>query len=182
MKTIILNGSPRLSGDTAFLISALKERLEGEVIEVSAYRDKIEPCKDCRYCWKNPGCAVQDDMQKIYADDYDNVVIASPVHMFNLPGPLLSLAGRFQPYYAAKRFLRREIELRPKKAALILVGGGGGSPEGAIRSAGLIFWQMNAHDFLPDMVLSLGTDEIPAREDAHALCRLTEVARRLNQA
>jgi len=73
MKTLILNGSPRLRGGTAFLISALKKRLDGEIVEVLAYLDRIEPCKDCRYCWENPGCVIQDDMQKVYADDLTQI-------------------------------------------------------------------------------------------------------------
>ena len=49
-KTIIINGSPRVNGNTAFLIAELKKHLEGEVIEISAFRSGIAPCVDCRAC------------------------------------------------------------------------------------------------------------------------------------
>ncbi|MBP3443176.1 MAG: flavodoxin family protein, partial [Methanocorpusculaceae archaeon] len=85
-KTIIINGSPRVNGNTAFLIAELKKHLEGEVIEISAFRSGIAPCVDCRACWTTAKCVVEDDMQIIYDDDFDNIVIASPVYYSTLPG------------------------------------------------------------------------------------------------
>ena len=107
MKTLIINGSPRKNGDTEALLEVLQKHLESEVVEISAYRANISPCLDCRYCWKEGQCAINDDMKIIYDGDYDNVVIASPVNMFGLPGALISLAGRFQMYYAAKNFAKK---------------------------------------------------------------------------
>ena len=75
MKTLIINGSPRLHGNTVALIDELKRHLEGEVIELSAFRSNIAPCVDCRGCWKTARCVVRDDMEVIYGDDFDNVVI-----------------------------------------------------------------------------------------------------------
>ena len=65
MKTLIINGSPRKNGDTVALIEALTQRLSGEIRVISCH-DDISPCIDCRFCWKQEGCAVQDDMQEIY--------------------------------------------------------------------------------------------------------------------
>jgi multimeric flavodoxin WrbA len=123
LKTLIINGSPRKNGDTAALISEFKKHITGEVTEISAYYDKIKPCIDCRYCWKQKGCVIKDDMAKIYDDDFDTVVIASPVYMSTLPGPLVSLASRFQSHYAAKRFLKDKIDVKSKNAVLLLTGG-----------------------------------------------------------
>ncbi len=96
MRTLIINGSPRRNGDTSTLVRELKKHLEGDLIEVWAYYDKISPCIDCRACWKQKGCVIKDGMAKIYNDDYDNVVIASPVHMSNLTSPLLGIASVFR--------------------------------------------------------------------------------------
>jgi multimeric flavodoxin WrbA len=117
MKTLIINGSPRKNGHTAALISLLKEQLQGEIIEISAFYDKISPCVDCRSCWTKKGCAIRDGMDKIYADDFDAVVLATPVHMSNLPGPLISLASRFQAFYAARRFLNDPLTCAKKRAS-----------------------------------------------------------------
>ena len=180
MKTLIINGSPRVDGDTAFLVRELKKQLDGDIVEISAYRNKISPCLDCRKCWESPKCVIQDDMQIIYSDNFDNVVIASPIHMQTLPGPMLNLAGRFQLDYAAKIILKQEIVRKPKKAALILTGGGDGSPEDAIKTAKWIFRFMNADNFWADMILSLKTDVLPTKDDACAIHRISEVAVRLN--
>ena len=52
---------------------------------ISAYHCNIKPCVDCRFCWKNDGCAQKDGMQEVYADiqDCDNILIASPVYFPN---------------------------------------------------------------------------------------------------
>jgi len=181
MKTLIINGSPRKNGDTQTLINEFKKHISGEVIVVSAYHDKISACTDCRACWKKQGCTIDDDMSKVYADDYDVFVIASPVYMFNLTGPLMSLASRFQMYYSAKRFLDNPIARRKKSAVLLLVAGGDGGAWPAIESAKLIFKIMNAAYDETNTVLSLKTDELPAKDDVKALGKAREAALRMNE-
>ena len=68
-KTIIINGSPRVNGNTAYLIAELKKHLEGEVIEISAFRSGIAPCVDCRACWTTAKCVVEDDMQYFHSHE-----------------------------------------------------------------------------------------------------------------
>ena len=181
MKTLILNGSPRKDGDTATLLNEFREHVLGEVVEISAYRDSISACIDCRSCWKVRGCALKDDMAKIYADDYDVLLIASPVYMYNLPGPMMSLASRFQVYYAASRFLNDPIVRNKKKASLILVAGGNGGAWPAIESAKLMFKTLNADFDDINLVTSLKTDTIPAKDDPDALKKVREMAIRLNE-
>ena len=109
MKTLIINGSPRINGDTASLLDVIKEKIEGEYRVVDAYRCSISPCLDCRFCWKNNGCAINDEMQEIY--DYiqicDNILIASPIYFSELTGKLLDVGSRLQTYFCA-RFFRKE--------------------------------------------------------------------------
>lgn len=62
-RTLILNGSPRVNGNTAALIDGLKKHLEGEVIELSAFRSSIAPCADCRSCWQTS--VVRDEMPAV---------------------------------------------------------------------------------------------------------------------
>ena len=182
MKTLIINGSPRRKGDTSALLKELKKFLEGDMVEVSAYYDKISPCIDCRACWKQKGCAIKDGMAKIYDDDYDNIVIASPVHMSNLASPMIGVASRFQAYYAAKYIQHDKIVLRRKRAVLIIVGGGDGGAEKAIETAKKMFRQMNAELDDQNMVFSLHTDRLPAGEDSDALKKIREIASRINEA
>jgi multimeric flavodoxin WrbA len=176
MKTLIINGSPRKAGDTVFLLSKLKEYINHEVIELSAYYSNIKPCIDCRACKTEKGCKINDDMRLMYGDDFDNIVIASPLYMANLTPPLMSLASRFQAYYCAERFLKDEFILQEKKAALILVGGGDGSPKNAINLSSWLFKKLNAGGFEEHTVLSLKTDSIPASEDIEAIEKTKKVA------
>ena len=180
MKTLIINGSPRKSGDTATLLTELKKHINHEIIEISAYYNNISPCIDCRACTKEKGCKINDDMQLIYSDDFDNVVIASPLYISNLTPPIMSLASRLQAYYCAKRFLKDEFRLRKKKATLILVGGGDGGITDALRLSQWIFGKLNAVGFEKNLVLSLQTDDIPASEDLDAIESVRRIALQLN--
>lgn len=179
-KTIIINGSPRVNGDTAALLKELRRYLQGEITEVSAFRSNISPCVDCRGCWKTAKCVVRDDMDIIYGDDYDNVVLASPVYYMTLPGKVLSLLSRFQPQHAAKYFMNRPIILKPKKAGLILTAGGKGNADGATHHARVLFRSMGATGFEEHSVKSLKTDTLPARDDKEALAAVRELAKWLN--
>ncbi|MDR1736436.1 MAG: NAD(P)H-dependent oxidoreductase [Oscillospiraceae bacterium] len=180
MKTLILNGSPRRSGDTAALLARLRRGLRGEVTEISAYYGGIAPCVDCRECWKRRGCVTDDAMRGVYADDYSAVVIASPVYMSGLTGPLINLGSRFQAYYAARRFLRDPFVPREKTGVLILAAGGDGSPGAAIDTAKCMFRYMNASLDSANTVLSLRTDTLPAERDENALAAIDAVAARLS--
>jgi len=180
MKTLIVNGSPRKKGDTASLLNEMKNNLHGEIIELSAYYDKISPCIDCRYCWQNGECCIKDDMELIYNDDYDNLVIASPIYISNLTGPLMNLGSRLQVYYASKRFLGIEKKLKNKTGILILVGGGIGSPDKAIGYARYMFKITNTFYDKNNLVSSLETDRIPAIEDEVAVSKVKQLTLKLN--
>lgn len=180
-KTLILNGSPRPGGNTAFLISGLRRHLEGEVIELSAFRSNIAPCVDCRGCWTTAKCVVKDEMQTIYDDDFDNIVIASPVYYSTLPGSVLSVMSRLQPWHAAMFFLNDPLKLRPKKSAAILTAGGKGNHRGAQHHLRAFFRMVGAEGFLEHTVCSPNTDTIPAWEDSDAIAAVADLARWLNE-
>ena len=180
MKTLILNGSPRKNGDTEYLLKELRKNLKGELVEIYAYYCNIKPCIDCRACQKEKGCKIIDDMQKIYSDDFDNVVIASPLYMSNLTAPLMGIASRFQAYYCAKHFLKDEFNLIQKKAALIIVGGGDGGPGNAIDLSKWMFKKMNAQGFEQYMVLSLHTDDFSTKDDVESIEKIHEIAAYFN--
>lgn len=181
MKTLIINGSPRVSGDTAALIKELRKTLRGEVVELSAFRSGIAPCVDCRGCWTTARCVVRDEMDLIYRDDFDSVVLASPVYFCTLPGQVLGLMSRFQPQHAARFFLNDPILLRPKKAGLILVAGGKGNEAGAEHHIRVMFKMLNAHGYEEHTVKSTNTDTIPAKDDEAALSGVRALARWLEE-
>ena len=93
-KALIINGSPHRNGNTSYITKKIKEKFNCQVEEIYPYFDKISPCIDCHYCQKNEGCHLKDDMEKIYRDDYDLLILASPVHFYNLTPPMLSVVTR----------------------------------------------------------------------------------------
>ena len=181
MKTLIVNGSPREQGNTAALIAELKKHLMGDVIEVSAFRSGIAPCVDCRGCWTTAKCVVRDGMDVIYADDFDNVVVASPVYFGTLPGQMLSLISRMQPWHAAAYFLEKPLVQREKKAALILTAGSKGNQQGAFHHVRAFCKMLNARGFEEHYACSPMTDTYPADEDAAALEDVRRIAAWLNE-
>lgn len=177
-KILIVNASPRIKGDTAAMVEALKKNLKGEVVEISAFRSRIAPCVDCRGCRRTAKCVVRDDMDIIYADDYDAVVLASPVWYMSLPGPMLSLMSRFQPQHSAEFFMGKPLTLRKKKGALILAAGGAKDNwEGAMHHARVFFRMTNAEGWEEHRAMSLKTDILPAAEDEKALADAAALAR-----
>lgn len=170
MKTLIINGSPRINGDTASLIKVIKKNIAGEYRIIDAYRCSISPCLDCRFCWKNTGCAINDEMQEIY--EYiqicDNILIASPIYFSELTGKLLDVGSRLQTYFCAKYFRNEEPILKSKKGAVVLVGGGDGSISKPYETACILLHHMNCHN-IHDVVFSHNTNVTPAIADKQTL-------------
>lgn len=170
MKTLILNGSPRKNGDTVSLIGKFTEKLVGEYRIVNAYSCNVSPCLDCRYCWKNSGCAIEDEMQEIYQyiQECDNILIASPLYFSELTGKLLDVGSRLQAYFCARFFRKEEPVVKLKKGAVILVGGGDGHIDKAYGTACTLLHHMNCHD-IHEAVYSHNTNERAAIYDENAL-------------
>ncbi|MDP4090616.1 MAG: flavodoxin family protein [Bacillota bacterium] len=170
MKTLIFNGSPRKHGDTMALISEFINHLEGESMIVHAYDCNIQPCVDCRYCWENAGCYINDDMQEVYnyIQECDNILIASPLYFSELSGQLLAVTSRLQTYFCARFFRKVKPIEKEKKGGVMIVGGGDGSIENAYKTACRLLHHMNAGDIAP-VVCSHNTNNIPAKDDIKAL-------------
>lgn len=177
MKTLILNGSPRKNGDTVSLINKLIEQLNGEYKIVDAYYSDISACVDCRYCWNNDGCSINDEMTEIYdyISDCDNVVIASPIYFSQPTGKLLDICSRFQTYFAAKYFRKQTPFIKPKKGAIILAGGGDGNPKKAYETLCGILTHINVTDIY-NLIGSFNTNKISAKEDEQVLENINSLA------
>lgn len=180
MKTLIFNGSPRSDGNTAYLVDLLAKKLKDDVQIISAFKVKVQPCMDCRYCWEHGKCVFHDDMDQIYAaiKESDNIVIASPVNYGELTGKLLCVLSRLQAFYASKRFKNVNQVRKPKKGALILCGGGDGGGKAAERTAKMLLRDMNAT--LDKMVTSLNTDTIHSNSDRNAIEQIKNLAEFFN--
>ncbi|MDF2587588.1 MAG: putative acetyltransferase [Anaerocolumna sp.] len=176
MKTLIFNGSPRKNGDTVSLIRKVVEKLTGEYKIVNTYDCGIKPCVDCRYCWENAGCCINDEMQEVYTyiEECDNILIASPIYFSELTGALLNVGSRLQTYFCA-RFFRKETPIeKPKKGAVIVIGGGDGNINKPYDTACCLLHHMNAYNIMP-VVFSHNTNDKPALEDCAALTGVNNI-------
>lgn len=102
MKIVVLNGSPRVNGNTAKLIEEFKigaEVASHEVKVILAGALNIKGCLGCEACHNigAKGCVVKDDMNMVYEEiKYaDMIVLASPVYYFGLTGQLQNTISRF---------------------------------------------------------------------------------------
>lgn len=121
MKILILNGSPRLNGNTMHMVNAFKQGAEdaGHSVQIEYVAHmNIRGCMACEYCHtKEKGVCVQkDDMQKLYQEilSADMLVFASPIYYFTLSAQLQS---------AIHRTYAIDIPKNIKKTALIMSSG-----------------------------------------------------------
>ncbi|EJO5349604.1 flavodoxin family protein [Clostridium botulinum] len=170
MKTLIFSGSPRKKGDTMALINEFINHLQGEYKIVDSYDCNIQPCVDCRYCWENDGCCINDDMQEVYnyIQECDNILIASPLYFSELSGQLLAVTSRLQTYFCSRFFRKVKPIQKEKKGGVIIVGGGDGSIENAYKTACRLLHHMNTRDIAP-VVYSHNTNIISAKDDIKAV-------------
>ena len=128
-KIVILNGSPRLNGNTKGLIAAFSEGAESRGHEVTCFDLQIMNIKGCLGCFgggkdKNSPCVQKDDMQKIYPAYMaaDIVVLASPMYYWGFSGQLKCAFDRLFAVAECNMFYRN-----PKKGCLMLMAAEGNS-------------------------------------------------------
>ena len=99
MKVLIINGSPRLEGNTSIALNEMekvfaKNGIETETIQVG--NKAIRGCIACRYCLEHGKCAF-DDIVNEAAEKFkecDGLVIGSPVYYAAANGTLISFLNR----------------------------------------------------------------------------------------
>lgn len=121
MRILVLNGSPRLNGNTMHMVNGFKAGAEatGHTVYVeNVAHQNIRGCMGCEYCHtKEKGVCVQkDDMQKLYQKilSADMLVFASPIYYFTLSAQLQS---------AIHRTYAIDIPKNIKKTALVMSSG-----------------------------------------------------------
>jgi multimeric flavodoxin WrbA len=123
-KVLILNGSPRVKGNTAVLSQRLaagarESGSEAEIIYLHGM--DIQACDACEGCQTGgKGCVIGDDMQEIYPKlrDSDAIVIASPVYWYSMTAQMKLCLDR---WYALES--GQDFELKGKRLSLLMVYG-----------------------------------------------------------
>lgn len=100
-KIVILNGSPRKSGNTSALVKKFTEGAESvgnTVTEFFLDRMDIHGCKGCfgGHSSKECPCVQKDDMLEVYpaVRACDVIVLASPLYYWNMSGQLRTAVDR----------------------------------------------------------------------------------------
>ena len=100
-KIVILNGSPRKSGNTSELVKAFTEGAESAgntVTEFFLDKMNINGCKGCfgGHSNKECPCVQQDDMNEIYpvVKECDVIVLATPLYYWNMSGQIRTAIDR----------------------------------------------------------------------------------------
>lgn len=99
MKVLILNGSPRINGNTTIAINEMINNFEKENIDVECVQignSIIRGCIACGYCKKEGKCAFDDivnDLAKKFKEA-DGLVVASPVYYASANATLIACLDR----------------------------------------------------------------------------------------
>ncbi|WP_316608490.1 flavodoxin family protein [uncultured Ruminococcus sp.] len=123
MKVLMINGSPRVNGNTSIALKEMEKVFEENGIEVVTMQignKAIRGCIACNSCGKNGRCVFDDEVNlaaKEFADA-DGLVIASPVYYASANGTLVSFLDRL--FYSAP------VDKRMKVGASVAVARRGG--------------------------------------------------------
>ncbi len=123
MKCLIVNGSPRKKGNTAFAVGCIKngfsqnrKDINVEVINIADY--KMSGCLGCNYCRKNNNkCCVNDEANIFVNAVYhaDIIIFATPVYFWGISGQLKIAIDRLQA-------IGKELIGSKKQIGIIAIG------------------------------------------------------------
>lgn len=99
LKVLIINGSPRVGGNTSVALREMAdvfaaEGVEAEIVQIGA--EPVRGCIACGYCYEHDRC-VFDDVVNTIAPKFeaaDGLVIASPVYFANANATLVACLDR----------------------------------------------------------------------------------------
>ena len=99
MKVLIINGSPRVNGNTSVAVREMekifaKEGVETEVVQVG--NKDIRGCIACGYCRENGKCVFNDIVNELAPkfEEADGLVVASPVYYASANATLIACLTR----------------------------------------------------------------------------------------
>lgn len=103
MKVLLVNGSPNSKGCTYTALSELEKTLNKNGVDTEwIYLGKIPVggCMSCNYCYTHGRCIIDDRVNEVIdkLDEYDGIVLGSPVYYAGASGQLCSFADRL--FYA----------------------------------------------------------------------------------
>ncbi|MBE6979544.1 MAG: flavodoxin family protein [Ruminococcaceae bacterium] len=123
MKVLLINGSPKAKGNTAFALEQMAEifadqGIETEIIHVG--NQAIRGCIACGSCYKTGKCAFDDAVNEIAPkfEAADGIIVGSPVYYASANATLIALLDRL--------FYSTHFDKRMKVGAGVTVARRGG--------------------------------------------------------
>lgn len=121
MKILVLNGSPRVNGNTRAVLKIMEEKLasKGDIEFLDVCKLKLSGCIACDTCKRNGGfCFATDDtndtIKKVAQADL--IIFGTPVYWWGMSAQLKMVVDKF--YSKAS-----ELAERHKKIGVVSVGG-----------------------------------------------------------
>ncbi len=122
MKVLLLNGSPRKNGNTAYATKTIVEGIEknssSTIQTINVVDFKVSGCIACDGCKANDGnCVIPDDTKNIVDKvlNADAVIFATPVYWWGMTSQLKAVVDKF--YSSASKFSKQN-----KKIGVIAIG------------------------------------------------------------
>lgn len=99
MKVLILNGSPRVNGNTSVAVREMEQSFAKNGIEVESIqigREDIRGCISCGKCAESGKCVFDDMVNEIAPkfEEADGLVVASPVYYASANATLIACLDR----------------------------------------------------------------------------------------
>ena len=158
-KILILQGSPRANGNTAWMAEEYKKAAEAaghEVTLVNVARKKVAGCMACGYCRGkgNGACIQKDDMQELFPlmNEAEVLVLAAPIYYFTL---CAQIQAPVQRMYCVNK------PAKVKKMALLMSSYSPGVYDGATAEFRDIcnYWQVENMGFVSAKIDEQKTEE-----------------------
>ena len=123
MKVLLINGSPKSKGNTAFALEQMKEvftdqGIESEVIHIG--NKAVRGCIACGSCYKTGKCAIDDIVNEMAPkfEEADGIVVGSPVYYASANATLIAFLDRL--------FYSTHFDKRMKVGASVVIARRGG--------------------------------------------------------
>jgi multimeric flavodoxin WrbA len=120
MEIVAILGSPRVNGNTSYLMDQALEEARSfgiETTKIALTQYQINPCQGHDKCEDFASCPQEDDTESIVGKIYgaDGIILASPVYFYNVTGQLKTFVDR-------NRFYRRhKWKMQARCAGIIVV-------------------------------------------------------------
>ena len=133
MSILILNGSPRINGNTHILLNRVIDGIhaEGKDAElVHLAKLELAPCTGCGVCESKGLCAIDDAMTDLYdkTQTVRHLIIASPIYFYGITAQAKAFVDRCQVFWSRKYLLGQSREGQtPRYGYFVSVAATGGA-------------------------------------------------------